>query len=36
MFITHQVSLIDNKRAMAKSSQVINNILRWKYNTVKS
>lgn len=28
MFITHQVSLIDNKRAMAKSSQVIDNILR--------
>ena len=34
MFSTHQVVLIDNKTARIKLLQVIDNILRWKYNTV--
>lgn len=36
MFTAHRANRIDVKRAMAKSHQLIDNIQRWKYNTVKS
>lgn len=36
MFMAHQSMHIDAKSAKAKLYKIIDNILRWKYNTVKS